>query len=93
MVNILERLHITIIKKAEIPKGFASLTLPIALAETEIIESVWSTLRSTEALVTADGDNVEFWRQIKPSAAPSYSGVVKTGSQNGRHPKERQVAV
>jgi hypothetical protein len=80
MTNIITRLKLPITAPSEMPKGFAALTYPIPLAQEEIIQSIWTSLRSTEALVTVAGDAVEFWRRVKRSASPShaYNGVVKT---------------
>jgi hypothetical protein len=41
MTNIIDQLKLPITKPSEMPKGFASLTLPISIAqEKEIIESL-----------------------------------------------------
>ena len=80
MNDIIERLQIPITQESEMPKGFDALTDPIRLDEETIIESIWCTLRSTEALVTLDGKHVQFWRLLSKREPPSrrYNGFVKT---------------
>jgi hypothetical protein len=64
MTEIIEKLNIPITDKSEIPSGFAALTFPIELDQEEIIRSIWSTLRTTEALVT----------QRRPGQSPKDPG-------------------
>lgn len=50
--------------REEIPSSFEELTTEINIAkEYEIIESVWSTTKTTEVLITTDGQTVAFWRR------------------------------
>ncbi len=80
MKNIIERLGIRITDKSEIPKSFDAITVPIPMAEEAIVESIWSSLRTTDALVTMSGQRLQLWRKqiIKSYATPDVKGFVKT---------------
>jgi hypothetical protein len=83
MTDIIEKLNIPITDKSEIPSGFAALTFPIELDQEEIIRSIWSTLRTTEALVSLAGNRIQFWRRVKRAEPSSrqYKRFVKATAQ------------
>lgn len=66
--------------RAEIPKDFEAVTVRLKVgSEAHLIESIWNSLKGTEAMVTVCNSRCQFWRRItKEQTSKRYLGAVKT---------------
>jgi hypothetical protein len=66
---------------SEIPSDYVQLTTRLHVeTDANIIQSIWDSLKDTEALVTVLDNHCQFWRRrrIKESHYRQYLGSLKT---------------
>jgi hypothetical protein len=55
--------------RAAIPHDFERVTVRLKVgSEAHLIQSIWDSLKGTEALVTVGNGRCQFWRRRKPQA-------------------------
>ena len=79
VTTLLTQLQIPVVATEAIPPGFEPLTEPIDIAqEAQIIESMWSSLRNTEAVAVVSEGLLVFWRRAVIPRYTIRSGAVTT---------------
>lgn len=67
--------------RSQIPSDFEELTVPVSIGSESILRSMWSSLESTECLITELDGAVVFWRRKTKSVrleAQKTKGFVRT---------------